>query len=111
MRSGINPLIHYYLYGKSEGRCLHHRGSAENPTPVSTFPDSPPTFRILVMDYRIPMSDISAGERATFGCIQDLAALGFKVTFIPADMHRRERYAEMLEALGVEVITSNERWR
>ena len=112
VRSGINPLIHFYLYGKSEGRLpAPPVDRVENHSPVPTFSDSPTDLcRILVMDYRIPMWDISAGERATFGCIRDLAALGFKVTFIPADMHRRERYAEMLEALGVEVITSNERW-
>ena len=63
------------------------------------------------MDYRIPMPDISAGERATFGSIQDLVTLGFEVTFLPGDMRRRERYTELLEGLGVEVITSGGAWR
>lgn len=61
--------------------------------------------RILVADYRIPRPDVSAGERATVGILQDLCDLGYQVTFIPADMRPSGRYEEDLRRLGVQVIT------
>ena len=61
--------------------------------------------RILVADYRIPRPDISAGEKATFGLIADLRAIGFEVTFVPTDMTDAPPYRKALEALGVSVVT------
>jgi len=61
--------------------------------------------RILVADYRIPRPDLSAGEKATFGLIADLRAIGFEVTFVPTDMTDAPPYRKALEALGVSVIT------
>jgi GT2 family glycosyltransferase/glycosyltransferase involved in cell wall biosynthesis len=61
--------------------------------------------RILVADYRIPRPDMSAGEKATFGLIADLRAIGFEVTFVPTDMTDAPPYRKALEALGVSVIT------
>jgi GT2 family glycosyltransferase/glycosyltransferase involved in cell wall biosynthesis len=60
---------------------------------------------ILVADYRIPRPDLSAGEKATFGLIADLRAIGFAVTFVPTDMTDVSPYRGALEALGVTVIT------
>jgi GT2 family glycosyltransferase/glycosyltransferase involved in cell wall biosynthesis/polysaccharide pyruvyl transferase WcaK-like protein len=62
--------------------------------------------RILVADYRIPRPDVSAGERATFGIISDLCALGFDVTFLSTDMLDDTPYREALEALEVKVVTT-----
>lgn len=62
--------------------------------------------RILVMDYRIPMADVSAGERATVGILRDLRGLGFDVVFLPGDMRPSVKYAAVLQQLGVTVITS-----
>lgn len=61
--------------------------------------------RILVADYRIPRPDLSAGEKATFGLIADLCAIGFEVVFLPTDMNDVAPYREALEALGAKVIT------
>jgi GT2 family glycosyltransferase/glycosyltransferase involved in cell wall biosynthesis len=61
--------------------------------------------RILVMDYRIPRPDISAGERATMGILADLRALGYEVVFIPHDMAASDRYEQELGRLGVTVVT------
>ncbi|MCB4768721.1 glycosyltransferase [Ancylobacter sp. Lp-2] len=61
--------------------------------------------RILVADYRLPRPDVSAGERASFGVIADLRALGFEVTFCATDLTDTAPYRENLEALGVTVIT------
>lgn len=67
--------------------------------------DSARARRILVADYRLPRPDRSAGERATFGLVCDLRALGFEVTFLPTDMENVSPYREALEAIGVTVIT------
>ena len=61
--------------------------------------------RILVADYRLPRPDVSAGEKATFGLVADLCALGFEVTFVPTDMKDIAPYRQDLETLGVTVIT------
>ena len=61
--------------------------------------------RILVADYRIPRPDVSAGERATVGILEDLCALGYEVTFLPTDMRPSGRYEDVLHRLGVRVIT------
>ncbi|MCZ8081339.1 MAG: glycosyltransferase [Rhodobacteraceae bacterium] len=61
--------------------------------------------RVLIADYRLPRPDLSAGEKATFGLVSDLRALGFEVTFVPLDMENVSPYREALEALGVTVVT------
>ncbi|MDR6953021.1 GT2 family glycosyltransferase [Ancylobacter sp. 3268] len=61
--------------------------------------------RILVADYRLPRPDVSAGERATFGVIADLRAVGFEVVFCATDLTDTAPYRQNLEALGVTVIT------
>jgi len=63
--------------------------------------------RVLVADYRLPRPDVSAGERATFGLIADLVALGFEVTVLPADMAPDARYGADLSTLGATVITAS----
>lgn len=63
------------------------------------------TRRILVADYRIPRSDVSAGERATVGILKDLCALGFDVVLLPDDMAPFKQYEAELHAFGVEVVT------
>lgn len=70
--------------------------------------EAPPTDldrRILVADYRIPRPDVSAGERATVGILQDLCDLGYQVTFLPTDMRPSGRYEADLRRMGVQVIT------
>lgn len=61
--------------------------------------------RILVLDYRIPRGDTSAGELATVGILRDLVALGYEVVFAPNDMTPSPRYEKELESFGVTVIT------
>ena len=72
---------------------------------ASPVADADRARRILVADYRIPRPDMSAGEKATFGLIADLRAIGFEVTFVPTDMTDAPPYRKALEALGVSVIT------
>jgi len=61
--------------------------------------------RILVSDYRIPRPDVSAGERATMGILQDLCSLGYEVFFLPNDMASSPRYEAALRSAGVHIIT------
>lgn len=61
--------------------------------------------RILVADYRIPRADVSAGERATVGVLQDLCSLGFEVVFLPNDLQPSPRYEAPLRAMGVQLVT------
>lgn len=67
--------------------------------------------RILVMDYRIPMADVSAGEQATVGILRDLCAIGFDVVFLPNNMARAPRYEEILQRFGVTVVTGAQGYR
>jgi GT2 family glycosyltransferase/glycosyltransferase involved in cell wall biosynthesis len=63
------------------------------------------TRRVLVADYRIPMTDVSAGERATVGLISDFRTLGYDVTFLPNDLVPSSKYENELRAKGVTVVT------
>lgn len=66
----------------------------------------PDPKRILVMDYRIPRADISAGELATEGILRDLCAFGFDVAFLPNDMLPSQKYEDRLKSFGVKVVTN-----
>ncbi|MEZ5898564.1 MAG: glycosyltransferase [Hyphomicrobiaceae bacterium] len=61
--------------------------------------------RILVADFRLPRPDFSAGERATFGLLTDLVALGYDVVFIAFNGVDDPEYRKPLEDLGITVIT------
>ncbi len=63
------------------------------------------SHRILVMDYRLPRGDTSAGELATVGILRDMVALGYDVFFAPKDLEPSERYERELTNLGVTVVT------
>lgn len=64
--------------------------------------------RVLVMDYRIPMADVSAGERTTVGILRDFRELGFEVVLLPADLRPSNKYAAVLQDIGVTVITTED---
>jgi len=67
--------------------------------------------RILVVDYRLPRPDTSAGERMTVGLLKDLCALGYDVYFAPGDMRPTSPYLEDISKLGVQVVTSLDGYR
>ncbi len=64
--------------------------------------------KVLVVDYRIPKHDVSAGERATWGILMDLKALGYAVSFMPSNMYYDAEYADQLKSKGITVVTSCE---
>ncbi|TPW31538.1 glycosyltransferase [Martelella alba] len=78
---------------------------ASGRAPVVTEDERVRASRILVVDYRLPQPEVSAGEKATFNMLRDLVALGFDVTFLATDMVRRSPYFEDVRALGVDVVT------
>lgn len=63
--------------------------------------------RVMVLDYRVPRGDTSAGEFATIGILRDLADIGYEVVFAPNDMQPSPQYEAELRRQGVEVITRN----
>jgi GT2 family glycosyltransferase/glycosyltransferase involved in cell wall biosynthesis len=74
-------------------------------------PDDPDRSRILVMDWRIPMADVSAGEQATVGILRDLCAIGYDVVFLAHDMAQAPGYEAILRGFGVKVVTSQQDYR
>ena len=60
--------------------------------------------RVLCIDYEVPRPDREAGGYATFQEIKLFQSLGYKVTFVPANMAYLHGYVEDLQKNGVEVI-------
>jgi GT2 family glycosyltransferase/SAM-dependent methyltransferase len=92
---------------------LTNRGESAQPLSNFAVERDPETIarRILVADYRIPRSDLSAGERATVGILKDFCALGYEVTFVPTDMKPAKRYENDLKSAGVNVVTEDSGYR
>jgi GT2 family glycosyltransferase len=102
--AGVNALAHYIVHGAAEGRghaSQQKLASAYQPKPASP-------RRILVVDYRIPMSDVSAGELVTARILRDLRELGYEAVFLPSDLKPSPKYEMELLALGVQVITNKQ---
>jgi len=70
--------------------------------------EQPSQNRILVMDYRIPIAEASAGDRATMGILGDLCDIGYEAVFLPNDMASAPVYEQRLRQLGVTVITQSQ---
>jgi len=60
--------------------------------------------RILFVDHRTPRPDQDAGSYAAIQEMCLVQSLGYKVTFLPADMAHEGHYTEQLQKMGVEVI-------
>ena len=59
---------------------------------------------IFVVDDRVPVYDMSAGDRTTFQYLQVLAEMGYNVKDVGDEMRRREPYAGQVEDMGIELI-------
>ena len=105
---GVLPALrNMYRVSRSEGKAgVLSRLTEQVPLRVTNAVASSNPFRILVMDYRIPMADISAGERATVGILNSLSAFGFEVVFLPNNMVSALDYEEDLRRVGIQIITS-----
>lgn len=108
-RHALDKLLEYrshHLLAAFSGLLSAQRVRRSAGLPRQRLEDPARQRRILVADYRIPRSDVSAGDRATFGLIADLLNVGFAVTFLPTDMAGTAPYRQYLMELGVEVISS-----
>ena len=64
------------------------------------------TGRVLFIDAMLPRPDRDAGGFAAVQEIRLVQSLGYKVTFLPENLVHLGDYAEALQRMGVEVITS-----
>lgn len=60
--------------------------------------------RILVIDYASPMPNKDAGSYAAIQEMKLIQSLGFKVTFVPANLAHFGKYTTELQKMGVEVL-------
>jgi GT2 family glycosyltransferase len=102
--AGVNALAHFIVHGAAERRA--HASQQKLASAYQPKPASP--RRILVVDYRIPRSDISAGELVTARILRDLRELGYEAVFLPNDLEPSPKYEMELLALGVQVITNKQ---
>ncbi|MBN1006362.1 glycosyltransferase [Amphritea sp. ZJ14W] len=60
--------------------------------------------RILVIDYASPMPNKDAGSYAAIQEMKLIQSLGFKVTFVPANLAHFGKYTLELQKMGIEVL-------
>ncbi len=60
--------------------------------------------RILVIDYASPMPNKDAGSYAAIQEMKLIQSLGFKVTFVPANLAHFGKYTIELQRMGIEVL-------
>jgi GT2 family glycosyltransferase len=58
--------------------------------------------RILVVDARVLMPDHDSGSLRMFNILKILQRIGYKVTFVPANLQYHEKYTPMMQSLGFE---------
>ncbi|WOD06197.1 glycosyltransferase family 2 protein [Marinomonas sp. GJ51-6] len=60
--------------------------------------------RVLVIDYASPMPNKDAGSYAAVQEMKLIQSLGFKVTFVPANLAHFGKYTTELQKMGIEVL-------
>jgi hypothetical protein len=76
-------------------------------TPINLFNARDRNFnkkRIIVFDANIPIFDQNAGNRCTFMYLEIFQQIGFFVTFISDGFENYNKYIDILEQKGIEVI-------
>lgn len=63
---------------------------------------------LLFIDHYVPQWDRDAGSRTIYQYLQIFIDLGWQVTFWPDNLHRDPLYTQVLQGMGVEVITGPE---
>jgi len=58
--------------------------------------------RVLVVDARVLMPDHDSGSLRMFNLLKIFQRLGFKVSFIPDNLHYHEKYTPLLQSVGIE---------
>ena len=62
---------------------------------------------ILVIDRFVPTYDRDSGSLRMYSFLKILGELGYKITFLPDDLKKREPYTDDLQRLGIEVVYGN----
>ena len=62
---------------------------------------------ILIIDRWVPTYDKDSGSLRMFSLIDIFIDLGYKVTFLPDDLKKREPYVSEMQSKGIEVIYGN----
>jgi len=62
---------------------------------------------ILVIDRFVPTYDRDSGSLRMYSLLKILNELGYKITFLPDDLQKREPYVGDLQRLGIEVVYGN----
>jgi GT2 family glycosyltransferase len=60
--------------------------------------------RMLVIDHQVPAHDRDSGSQRMYQLLRLFTQMGWLVTFLPADLARREPYTTELQRMGIEVL-------
>jgi len=60
--------------------------------------------RMLVIDHQVPAYDRDSGSQRMHQLLRLFTQMGWLVTFLPADLARREPYTAELQRMGIEVL-------
>lgn len=63
---------------------------------------------VLVLEWQTPHPDSDSGSRTVFFTIEILALLGYRVTFLPANLLNDGKYTQNLQAIGVRCIDARQ---
>ncbi len=100
--SGIKQyqqLNHEKFFNRWQDTLIHHRPNGRQPHREK---ERHVDKYILVIDARVLMPDHDSGSLRMFNVLKILQTLGYKVTFLPANMHYHEKYTPQMQAMGIE---------
>ena len=60
--------------------------------------------RMLIIDHQVPAHDRDSGSQRMYQLLRLFTQMGWLVTFLPADLARREPYTTELQRMGIEVL-------
>ncbi|MEZ5333450.1 MAG: glycosyltransferase [Thermoanaerobaculia bacterium] len=92
------------LLGQTWRDVIESRPATADPVALLESLDRRP--RLLVVDHRLPTPDQDSGSLRMGHALRLLREIGYRVTFVPANLKRFEPYACDLEALGIEVVSA-----
>ena len=90
--------------GGEDVAAFRRRFAGHRPTPVERRHDPAARARVLFVLLEIPRTDVDAASVAAVEEIRLIQALGGRVTLVPRNMEFLPRYADQMQAMGVEVL-------
>lgn len=92
------------LLGQAWRSVIEPRPPLDDATALLATLDGRP--RLLVIDHRLPTPDQDSGSLRMTHVLRLVQELGYRVTFVPANLQLLEPYGRDLEAIGVEVVSA-----